>query len=221
MNYLAHSLRFLEQPVPLAGACLPDMLSAIDRPCRLRERKVRPFLDDADPFQSELARGVLAHLADDHWFHGTEAFLVTSSRLTKRIRETLPNDESHRVGFLGHILTEILLDRWLIARDDTLLGRFHNQLRTLDGDRLQSAVNRMATRPTERLAKMYPRMLAERFLDDYPFDAKLLRRLNGVMKRVKLPRLPDDFADELTPLYDTVAAVAADLLPPDVRPLVD
>ena len=217
VNYLAHSLRFLDQPAVLVGACLPDMLSALDRKCRMRDRNVRPFLDDADPFTADIARGVLAHLDDDHWFHGTEAFLVTSSRLSKAIRAVLPTDESHRVGFLGHILTEILLDRWLIGRDDTLLDRFHSQLETLDPVAIQDVVNQLATRPTERIAEMYPRMIAERFLDDYPFDEKLLRRLNGIMKRVGLPKLPPEFAGELSGLFAIVERSAFTLLPPDVR----
>ena len=221
VNYLAHSLRFLDAPPRLAGVCLPDMLSAIDRKCRLRERHVQPLTGDADPFACEVAKGVLAHLADDHWFHGTEAFLVTSGKLTRHIRAALPDDESHRVGFLGHILTEILLDRWLIAQLPDLLETFHAGLATLDGDKLQAVVNRVATRPTERLAPMYPRMIAERFLDDYPFDDRLLRRLNGVMKRVGLPRLPDEFAPRLSELAAIVDPAATDLLPPDVRPLVE
>ena len=221
MNYLAHSLRFLDQPSRCVGACVPDMLSAVDRKCRVRQRTVEPHLEDADPFVRDVAAGVLQHLADDHWFHGTEPFLVTSNRLTRMIRERLPDDESHRVGFLGHILTEILLDRWLIEGDPTRLDRLHAAMEAIAPEALQAAVNRMATRPTERLAPMYPRMVAERFLSDYPDDAKLLRRLNGVMKRVGLPRLPDEFAAALPELHAVVVDVARDLLPPDVRPLVD
>ena len=217
MNYLAHSLRFLDEPAACVGSCLPDMLSAIDRKCRLRERAVRPFTGDADPFVSELARGTLAHLADDHWFHGCEAFLTVSGRLTKMIRETLPGDESHRVWFLGHILTEILLDRWLIERDPTLLPKLYDAMAAVDPQPLQDTVNRMATRPTERLVTMYPRMVAERFLSDYPHDERLLYRLNGVMRRVKLPPLPDEFAEAIPALHAVVTDNARDLLPGDVR----
>ena len=207
----------LDDPARCVGACLPDMLSAIDRRCRLRERNVRPLLIDPDPFTRDVMTGVLMHLDDDAWFHAGEPFLTTSARLTRAIRRELPTDDSHRVGFLGHILVEIFLDRWLIERDATLLPRLHRSLDSIDPNKLETLVNRAATKPTERLAPMYRRMVSERFLDDYPHDEPLLRRINGVLKRVTLPQLEPRFALLLGQWHrEFVVPVATTLLPPDV-----
>ncbi len=48
----------------------------------------------------------------------------------------------------------------------------------------------MTTGPTERLPDMIQLFCRERFLYDYLDDAKLLTRLNRVMRRVRLPELP-------------------------------
>ena len=49
----------------------------------------------------------------------------------------------------------------------------------------------MAARPAVRLAGMIPLFARERFLSDYADDAKLCYRLNQVMRRVRLPALPE------------------------------
>ncbi|MCH8922518.1 MAG: hypothetical protein IIA67_05150 [Planctomycetes bacterium] len=58
-------------------------------------------------------------------------------------------------------------------------------------------VNRISTRPTDQLAVWIGRFSAEWFLYDYAEDAKLLVRLNQVMRRVKLPLLPESFVEML------------------------
>ena len=55
----------------------------------------------------------------------------------------------------------------------------------------------MTARKADRLAWLIGRFSEERFLSDYSNDAKLVVRLNQVMRRVKLPSLPDSFCKVL------------------------
>ena len=64
---------------------------------------------------------------------------------------------------------------------------------------------------------LIPRFLAERFLSDYPEDAKLWFRLNQVMRRVKLPELPREFLDILPEARTLVRARRVDLLTPPME----
>src|SRR5947207_1119796 len=116
MNYFAHAIRFLDRPYFLAGTALPDWLSVVDRRVRLRARHVAAFSDGTGTPAAELAAGVLQHLEDDAWFHKTAAFAIASAELTVLFRKSLPVDDRHRPAFLGHILTEMLLDAVLIER---------------------------------------------------------------------------------------------------------
>ena len=214
MNYFAHGRDFVHDPYFLAGTAVPDWLSVVDRRCRVRSRSAAPWADDPDPQIAAVARGVLRHLADDAWFHGSPAFGQLNLELSRLVREHLPADDGLRPHFLGHILVEILLDAALIAEEPAALDAYYAALDTVDGAVVQTAVNRMARSPVERLDAFVGLFSRERFLWDYLDDAKLLLRLNQVMRRVKLPRLPDSFVLVLAEARGRVALRQAELLSP-------
>src|SRR5690606_21605874 len=69
MNYLSHGHAYLDDdPWILAGTSLPDWLAAADRRCRVREEQATALAAEGGRLGA-LARGVLAHLEDDRWFH--------------------------------------------------------------------------------------------------------------------------------------------------------
>lgn len=191
MNYFAHGMAVVDRPYVLAGTAVPDWLSVADRKVRLRRRQVESFLNDPDPVLAAVAAGVAQHLADDDRFHRSAAFYEISGELTRRFRGVLGRDDGFRCGFLGHIVTELLLDAVLIERDTSHLDRYYAAVETLDATRVQAAVNTMARRRTQRLATLIELFQREQFLRDYLDDERLLHRLNQVMHRVRLPNLPD------------------------------
>jgi len=190
MNYYSHGVRFLDRPWFAAGTAIPDWLSVADRKVRMRVRDVTPFADGSGSFQAEVAAGVLQHLADDDWFHSSQAFLEVTSQLTRLFRELLPDDDSPRCSFLGHIVTELLLDSVLIERNPPRLERYYEVFQQLKGLEIQQAVNAMARKSTDQLAWFVDMFPHERFLSDYGDDARLCHRLNQVLRRVKLEPLP-------------------------------
>ncbi len=212
MNYFAHGYAFVDDPWFMAGTAVPDWLNVSDRGVRVRARQTEPWLDDAEPRVAALARGIARHHADDGWFHGTAVFAELSWRFTARLRDVLGPDEGMRPSFLGHILVEILLDATLIARDPERLERYYTALETIDPAVVQQAVNRMAARPAVRLAGMIPLFARERFLWDYADDAKLCFRLNQVMRRVRLPALPERLIEFLPEARREVTARGEELL---------
>ena len=212
MNYFAHGRAFTHDPYFLVGTALPDMLSACDRQVRLRAKSVAKWVDDADPRLAALARGVLRHLADDDWFHQTAAFNQLNISFMGQLRAILPNDEGYRPAFLGHILVEILLDAWLMAREPARVTAYYEALATVEAEFVQTCVNRLASRSTQVLTIFLPRFLQERFLYDYAENEKLCYRLNQVMRRVGLPPLPDSLLDCLPGFRGQVASQAEALL---------
>lgn len=212
MNYYAHAYPFLDGdagddafPYFLAGLAAPDWLTVVDRQCRVRLKHAEPLTGDADRVVAAVAGGAAQHIRDDAQFHGTRPFAETTLELSRRVRDVLGHDSSFRPGFLGHLLLELLLDAHLIAGDLYRLEAYYRLLNAVDPARVESAINRMAIRPAERLAWFIGRFREARILWDYLDDAKLLWRLNQVMGRVNLAQLPDEFAGIL----------------PDARRLVD
>jgi hypothetical protein len=196
MNYFAHAFAFLDRadldPHFLAGTAVPDWLTVADRHVRVRARHVQPLLAEGGP-AAALARGMIQHWADDARFHATRAFVETSLGLAVAARDVLGEEEGLRGGFLGHLLTELLLDAALIAQAPGRLERYDELLEAVDADWTQAAINRVAPRPAQRLAAMIVGFRGQRVLWDYLEDGRLLVRLNQVMRRLGLGELPDRF----------------------------
>ena len=92
------------------------------------------------------------------------------------------------------------------------LAKYYEILEAVDPASIESAVNRMAPRATERLAFFIGEFRRARILWDYLEDSKLMVRLNQVMRRVGLPLLPDVFATILPEARQIVAERKAELL---------
>ena len=220
MNYFAHAYTFLADPQKESGGDLylavatgiPDMLTVVDRSVRLRRRHVDPYCDDPDPIVASTARGVAQHLEDDARFHSTEVFARLSLDFTIAIRDRFEEKSSLRPRFLGHLLLEVLLDATLIARMPERLDRYYAALQSVDARKIERAVNRMATRRTDRLATMIETIPRVRFLSDYAEDDRLWMRMNQVMHRAGLEPLPHAPFCSLLPEFRQKVDQAADLL---------
>jgi hypothetical protein len=212
LNYLAHALPFFDRPYYMAGTGVPDWLTVADRAVRLRRRHVEPFLADDDPIVASVAAGVAQHLRDDERFHGTRAFVESQLSLTVLVRDSLGQDAGFRPGFLGHLLVEVLLDAALAAEDTGRLTAYYDAIERVDAAAVEIAVNRMAPRPTERLAPLIDAFRQHRILWDYLDDSRLFVRLNQVMRRVGLRELPDDFVQLLPDARRLVTARKGELL---------
>lgn len=213
MNYFSHAIRFLDRPVFAVATGLPDMLSVVDRRMRLRSKNVSPFLDDSDAFRAEVAAGVLQHLHDDDWFHQTTCFILTSGELTQRFRKSIGEGEGARCPFLGHIVTELQLDGALATAYPKLLDDYYSLLSDVDHVRMQSDVNLMATKTSDRLTELLSGFVKTQFLRDYCDPGSLRKRLNQIMIRVGLDQLPEHFEEALAQSWEIVQQRVDGLLP--------
>ncbi|MHC4177919.1 MAG: hypothetical protein ACYSWU_10450 [Planctomycetota bacterium] len=191
MNYFAHAMHFLDRPYLAAGTGVPDWLTVADRGARVRPKRAERLAEDSQADTAAVAAGVLQHIRDDRRFHQCRAFAELSLELTAAARKALGADTGLQAPFLGHLLVEVLLDASLVAGDPARLEAYWRALDSVDPVLVEQAVNRMASRPTTRLAPMISRFRRERILRDYLEDDKLFVRLNQVMRRVKLAPLPE------------------------------
>lgn len=187
MNYLAHGYRFLDDPHYLAGTAVPDWLNVADRATRIRTRHLTNAMPSLQATTRSVAAGMLQHLRDDDLFHRSAEFLMLESEIGLRFRHRMPDPFDHRAGFLGHIVTELLLDAVIAEGHPNLLRRYYAALSEVQPEHVQQTVNQIAVRPTDRLADFIGRFCQSAFLYDYLDDARLLFRLNQVLCRVKLP----------------------------------
>lgn len=215
MNYLAHAIRFLDRPEFVAGTAVPDWLSVADRKVRLRPKQLEPFLFDSDPRLADLASGIAQHLDDDGWFHATRGFAEVTAELGMMFRRAVGTGDGFRCGFLGHIVTEMLIDAVLIDESPDRLDRYYEVIDSLDPTFVEESVNRISAVPTHRLACFIHLFQRERILADYR-DARLLfARVNQVLRRVKLAPLPDEATQVVDAGRCLIRDRLRDLLPSD------
>lgn len=95
MNFLAHAIPYLDQPLLAISTGIPDWLSVADRKIRARGKLAEPFLTSDDPELRLVAGGIVRHIEDDRWFHGTQAFAETNMQLAVELRDLLPGDAGY------------------------------------------------------------------------------------------------------------------------------
>jgi hypothetical protein len=212
MNFFAHALPHLEDPYLAVGSCIPDLIRVADRKSRVREKHAQTLLDDADPWTAAIAHGIVLHHRDDLWFHQTRAFNQLMLQFAQQLRKILGEERSMRPGFVGHVVVEMLLDAFLQSRYPGKLEFFYEQLESVDENRVQTSVNRIATKDTKRLADVIVRFRETRFLFDYDTDAGIAFRMNQVLNRVSLHPLPARFTGWLPRARQEVYNRATELL---------
>jgi hypothetical protein len=197
MNFLCHAIPYLDQPLLAVSTGVPDLMSVADRRIRVRGKNARLHVDSHDRELRLVARGVIRHIEDDRWFHGTQAFVETNLRLAVELRELLPGDAGFRPTFVGHILIEMLLDAFWIRDDRSIAENYYSAVDSIPPETIQRCVNSITGKPTDKLSGVIKRFLDAQFLYDYLDHDKLLVRLNQVLKRVGLPPLPGQVGDWL------------------------
>ena len=190
MNFLCHAIPYLDQPLLAASTGVPDWMSVVDRRVRVRGKLAARFVEDPDWQLRQVSAGILQHIEDDRWFHNTEAFVDTNLRLAVQLRDRLPGDIGFRPMFVGHILIEMFLDSYWIHEDRGIAQRYYDTVSSIDPEIIRRCVATITGKPVDGLPEVIMRFCDLQFLYDYCDHAKLLGRINQVMRRVGLSELP-------------------------------
>ena len=191
MNCFAHALPFLDRPYYAVGASLPDWLSAADRKCRVRKKKAVMWVEDEDPIVAAVSGGVVQHHEDDYWFHTSAIFRDFEMKFAVEVREIYGGEKSMRPGFVGHVMVEMFIDAWLQENLPGQLERYYELVAGVDAAQVQSAINRFATKQTDRLVPAMEGFVKERYIFDYVTDEGAAYRMSRVLDRIGLEPLDD------------------------------
>jgi len=211
MNYFAHAFRFVGRPRFVTGTALPDWLSVVNRRLRFRPQRLDQAAHQADQNVLELIAGVKQHLDDDRRFHNCEAFSRCLVAVLQEVRPSL-NGVGIPPVFLSHLLVEVLLDAQLVQARRGDVARYYADLESVDPDWTEWAAGEILGHPVSGLGHFIRLFCREKILFDYADSECLLRRLNQVMRRLRLPNLSDSFKNAVEASRPIVTAHAKELL---------
>jgi hypothetical protein len=196
MNCFAHAYRFVHaDPHFIVGTSLPDWLGMIDRKSRVRRERAVEFEGHDEPSLQQLSRGIVQHHDDDRWFHESQSFAEIHVALTRELARLLTNEKTFRPYFVAHIVLEMLIDAELTVIDRGRLDQYYRQIQCVDAESLQTLVNRIAPRPTTKLAAFVARFMHERFLYDYLRDEGVAFRVHRMLSAIGAGTLPSVFVE--------------------------
>ena len=137
MHFLSHYYLDRSQNNPLftLGALIPDIAPHFTRiyNSQIRNKKwelVEPVIS--------VHRGILRHYELDAAFHGSVIFRECCSQANIRLAEAGLDREKYRFWFLGHIVTEVMLDRQLILQNIGLIDEYYDLLSSVDTNKFNA-----------------------------------------------------------------------------------
>ncbi len=214
MNFLSHSWTLGEQAPALAhvGVALPDLWPHL--PVRPLPKVVLARLRvSADQDAASLAHGIAHHMKGDAAFHGHPSFAARVSRAGERLAPLLRDPRWG--GLVGHVLVEMLLDRWLMERDPGLVERYYTRFAPEIRDRAADLATHEPDRRHE-LAALLERFVELKFLADYVTFEGLCFRFVRTLGRVEGCGVPEERMSELVReterLYSELEPGSAELL---------
>ena len=131
MHFLSHYYvdRQRNNPLFVLGALVPDIVPHFTKTYNAKIRnKDWNLPEDLQP----LHEGVLRHYELDAAFHSSLVFKESCAFASEcMLREGLDR-EKYRFWFLGHIVTEVILDRQLIIENPGLVDEYYEMLNSVD-----------------------------------------------------------------------------------------
>ncbi len=170
---------YLDTPLIAASTAVPDWLSVIDRKIRARGKRAQQLLDSDDQELRDVAQGIIRHIQDDRWFHGTQAFVETNMQLAIELRDRLPGDAGFRPTFVGHILLEMLLDAFWLRDDPSHGERYYATLNSISPATIQRCVNTITGKPTDRMVATIERFIESTVLVRLPRSRQTLGQVES------------------------------------------
>ena len=137
MHFLSHYYLDRSQNNPLftLGALIPDIAPGFTKTYNARIRNKTWSLNE--PADS-VHRGILRHYELDAVFHGSLIFRECCSQASIRLAEAGLDREKYRFWFLGHIVTEVMLDRQLILQNKGLVDEYYSVLNSVDTNKFNA-----------------------------------------------------------------------------------
>lgn len=185
MNYLSHFVVDcrLGNPYYNTGLILPDFTKSW-----VTTFKVNPS-EKLTPEQTDLLKGCLRHYHSDRMFHASGFFAHYQEIVNQKLKSLPFSPNLNRKWFIGHVLTELLIDRNIVRYFNHLTDDFYEQLNRAQNDQIAGFLRAFGASETQDFLTGFDRFREVRYIYYYTDNNKFLYSLNRIMMRVGLPEM--------------------------------
>lgn len=190
MNFLSHYFFDARKADPYYnfGLILPDLLR------NLKSSRIRPenhpglFTDQPE---KHIVEGCVKHQLTDKNFHNSIFFEQVNQEIKKLL--TSGEAEFKRIFFVYHILTEMLLDRYLLKKYPLLGEEFYQSLNDCDEKILYNFLLKFNVEPAaiQRFIEFFNHFRNSKFLMAYVDNEKFIYSLNRILTRMQVDSLDE------------------------------
>ena len=156
---------------------------------------------DADPraHAAELALGIRSHLHADAAFHRHADFQRRTDLVAGAVLQAIP--EMRHVHIAAHVCVEMLLDRFLIDTDPTILDRYYS---TFTPEHIATASETTLSEPgaAAALQALLRRFAESAFLREYRSTPGLLVRMMRSLSHGGFDQTSTEVLHKLEPVVD-------------------
>jgi len=139
----------------------------------------------SDANQKALQVGVNKHHLVDRLFHNALFFHKYSKALSKMLRETELEGMPRFQHFYGHILLEILIDKWLLKKNPKLVGDFYDLLGKVELNEIEEYLKlKGLAEHYESFAEHFNAFLGYRYLEHYLKDGGVVQAMTKIAEKM-------------------------------------
>lgn len=207
MNFLSHYYLHSEKidNYFTVGLTVPDVLGFHSRKIRLTKKILKELgANEQDQKIKNFIAGMILHLKIDSWFHKSIFFKEKVEFLQESYKDF--NEGKHRLPhFYAHIITEVLIDRYLLVHKPNVVDDFYKSYKDFDFSKISGLFRNRPSFEEERFLSLANSIANSSFLREYINDGQIFSILQRVSNRIKLPMIikvnEDMFAEYINYAY--------------------
>ncbi|MCC7296953.1 MAG: hypothetical protein IT244_01365 [Bacteroidia bacterium] len=159
------------------GLVLPDFVRNF-----VKGHKLKPEHTEIVTHENHISlkEGTKKHFHRDHVFHNSESFKQLEHELNTILKPTFQKLDIPRYWFASHLLSEMMIDRVLMAQHPGMLDDFYAQLLAADMDIVSTYISACGVKDIAAFTERVNRFNTSQFLRQYAKDEALIYSLNRI-----------------------------------------
>ncbi len=143
--------------------------------------------------QTQLLEGALRHYQSDKQFHSSTFFSFYQELVNNKLKSLPFTPQLTRKWFIGHVLTELLIDRCIVRNFSEQADDFYANLLAADNKELNGLLSAYGVSDSGPFLEVFDHFRQVKYIYYYTDNNKFLYSLNRIMMRVGLPEMaPND-----------------------------